>query len=227
MKNIGEALSFPFKDPDWILKFLIGGIVGLLSMILIGIPVLFGYYIELVQRLRRNEPKPLPEWNELGVKFIVGFKFLVTLFVYYTPLIIITVPIFIMIIIASIQQSYVTGLFGSAALLTLIFLVMIPYSLLISILTPIISVQYAERESIGDGLHIGKLFRLFKAHWQDALIATLITIGVETLSAIGIIFFIVGVLFTSFYASLIRFHLYGQIAQTIQESASHSTPRAV
>ena len=226
MKNISEAFSFPFKDPDWVSKALIGGIFTLLSIILIGIPVLYGYYIELVQRLRRHEQNPLPEWSELGVKFIVGVKFLITLFVYYLPLIIIMFPILIIVAIASIQESHMAGMFGGAALLTVIFLVVIPYSLFMSVLTPIISVEYAEKESMGDGLQVGKILKLFKVHWQDCLIATLITIGVGILASVGIIFFIVGILFTSFYASLVRFHLYGQIAQTIHQPSPRTSDAA-
>ena len=224
MKNIKESFTIPFKDPDWLSKFLIGGIFTLLSFLLIGIPVLFGYFIEYLQRVRRNEQRPLPEWNEAGVKFITGFKFLVTLFVYYIPLIIIAIPVFVIMIIASIQESTFAGFFGGATVFMVVLFVIIPYSLFITILTPIIAVRFAEREKIGDGLHVGNVLTLFIVHWQDAVIAALITIGVQALSAIGIIFFIAGILVTSFYASLIRFHLYGQIAFSIDQS---KTPQAI
>ncbi len=227
MKNIGEAFTFPFKDPNWLSKFLLGGIFVLLSCLLIGIPVLFGYYIELIQRMRRNEPQPLPEWSEPGVKFITGFKFLVTLFVYYIPLVVLAVPLFIILIISAVQQSTFAGLFGGATALTVVFLVIIPYSLFITILTPVIAIRFAERESISDGLQIGTILTLFKKHWQDAVIATLITIGVGTLASLGLIFFIVGIFVTSFYASLIRFHMYGQIAQAIDQATTYQAMTAV
>ena len=54
MRDIGEAFSFPFRDPNWVSKFLIVAIFVALSILLIGIPVLYGYYLELVQRVRRK-----------------------------------------------------------------------------------------------------------------------------------------------------------------------------
>ena len=226
MTNIGEAFSFPFKDPNWLTKFLVGAVFIILSFILIGIPVLYGYCIELVQRVRRREQFPLPEWNEPGVKFIVGAKFLIALFVYYVPLVIIMIPVVFLFILSSFHVSDFAEVLGSAALLSMIFLFVIPYSLFITWLTPIICVRFAERESIGDALQLGKVFYLFKLRWQDALVAALIAFGVEILAAVGFIFFVVGILFTNFYAHLIRFHLYGQIAQAVEESRSIPVPQA-
>jgi hypothetical protein len=220
MKNIGEAFSFPFKDPDWVSKFLIGAIFTVLSMVFIGIPVLYGYYIELMQRVRRNEQYPLPEWREVGVKFITGIKYLIVLFVYYLPLMFILLPVIFLMIVAGVTASHIAGALSSAALLMMIFVIIIPYSLFIAWLTPIISVKYAERENMGDALNIGSILKLFKHHWQDALLAAVITFVVKLLSALGIIFLLVGVLFTSFYASLVAFHLYGQIGHSIEESRS-------
>lgn len=218
MKNIGEAFSFPFRDPNWVSKFIIGAVFGLLSLLMIGIPVLYGYYIELCQRVRRKEQYPLPEWNDVGVKFVLGFKYCVALVVYCLPVFLALIPALFFIIIAAIGGSETGGMMGGTLFMGLIFFFIIPYSLIITLLTPVITVEFSERGSITDALRIGGVLRTFRAQWQDVLVAALISLGVGTLSGIGLILLIIGVFLTDFYAKLITFHLYGQIGQLIDES---------
>jgi len=218
MKDIGEAFSFPFKDPNWIVKFLIGAIFIALSVVLIGIPAVTGYYIELVQRVRRKEQYPLPDWKDVGVKFLVGIKYIVAIAIYYLPIMIVIFPIVVLFALAMIQNPYWGESVESGGLVLILVLVIVLYSLFIAVLTPIIATQFAERESIGDAVRVTRISSLFGRHWQDALLAALIGAGVHVLSCIGVIFFLVGMLVTSFYASLVTYHLYGQIAQDIAGS---------
>ena len=215
MKNIGEAFTFPFKDPDWVPKILLGAFFSLLSIILIGIPVIYGYYIELLQRVRNGEQNPLPEWKDVGIKFITGLKYLVTLLIYFLPMVILFVPVLFVIFISAWNGSPLQEAMSGAAMMVFLFLVAIPYSLFITLLTPIISIQFARNEWISDGLNIGGVFKYFKMFWQDTLIVVLISIGIESLASIGLIFFLVGIFVTSFYAAIVKFHLYGQISRSI------------
>ncbi len=219
MNNISESFTFPFQDHAWLSKLLLGGLYVFLSCLLIGLPVLFGYYIELLQRVRRNEPSPLPEWKEPGVKFIVGIKFLVTLFLYYIPLLVIIVPMMVFIIAASFFGSDSMEMIEGSTLLTAILLTALPYALFVYLLIPLIAMQFAERESIRDGLRLGRVFTLFKLYWQEAVIIAMISIGIGLLSALGFIAFIVGILFTVFYTTVVRFHLYGRLARLADESS--------
>ena len=213
MNNIGESFTFPFKDPDWVVKFLLGGIFSFLSIFLIGIPVLYGYYIELLQRVLRNEKYPLPGWKDPGIKFITGLKYIVTLFIYYLPLMIVTLP-FVLIYIATIfTDNHYGNPLGSTLLILYICLIAIPYSLFVTLLTPAISILFAQRESIADGLRIQKVFKLFRSSWVDMFLIVILSFGLEILSVFGFLFFIVGILFTGFYVSLVIFHVYGRIAR--------------
>jgi hypothetical protein len=216
MNNVGEAFSFPFKDPNWLTKFMIGAFFVLLSLFMIGLPVLYGYYIELLRRVRRGEEYPLPEWTETAVKFITGVKYLVTLFIYALPILVIFVPVIILTAVAAISGVDPQEVFGSALLVLVILFVILPYSLIVALLTPLIAVKFAERESIGDGLRVRMVFALFKRHWEGVVTAFLVTIGVGLAASLGLIIFLIGIFFTSFYASLVTFHLYGQIGRTIQ-----------
>jgi hypothetical protein len=217
MKKMGDAFTFLFNDPQWVSKIIIGAVFTLLSVVLIGIPVIYGYYIELLQRVRRNEQYPLPAWTDLGVKFVTGFKYIIALIIYYLPIMIIAIPFFLMLFVSALSDAEEATILSGVVFMVFIFVIIIPFSLVVTLLQPIIAVTYAERESIGDALKVGTIFRLFKQRWQDTLVATLITIGIGLLASIGILFFLFGLFVTTFYVRLVEFHLYGQIAQSIDE----------
>jgi hypothetical protein len=213
MSHPGDAFTFMFKDPNWVTKVLIGGLFVLLSCFLIGIPVLYGYCIELQQRVRRGEEYPLPEWRDVGVKFVLGVKYIVTLLIYYLPLVIVAIPVLIFSVLATATDAEMAHAFGGATVAILILFFIMPFSLLLALLTPVISIKFAERERIGDGVDLGEVFRMFREHWQDSLVAILLSILAGFLAIFGLLLFLIGVLFTSFYALLVRHHLFGQIAR--------------
>ena len=64
---------------------------------------------------------------------------------------------------------------------------------------------------MADALDIATVFRLFKRNWQNTVIVALITLGVQSLAAAGVIVFVVGVLVTIFYSRLVTAHLYGTL----------------
>lgn len=62
------------EDPDWIKKILIGGAATFLSLLVVGAPLVAGYWVRLVQRSARGETRPLPEWDDLGALFMDGLR---------------------------------------------------------------------------------------------------------------------------------------------------------
>jgi hypothetical protein len=217
MRSVGEAFSFVFRDPDWPVKVLLGALFTALSVVLVGIPVVYGYYIEVLRRSSRNDPNALPDWSDPGIKFITGFKYLVTLFIYSLPVILLMVPLFLYLIFtAALSPHSVTA---PMITLPLVILIVMPFSLFISLLLPLITIRFAERERISDGLNIAECLRLFRLCWQDLLLILVMNFLVSIGAAFGLILFIIGVLATSFYAHCVLFHLYGQLASTLRRES--------
>lgn len=227
MRDIGEAFSFPFKDPNWLAKMVVGTIFAALCVLLIGFPVLCGYYIELIQRMRRHEQYPLPEWRDVGVKFITGIKYIVVLIIYNLPTAVILIPALSLLVVADLHHGGLHGMVAGTGFAMIIILLALPYSLFIAALKPIIAARLSVRESIGDALGVGGVLRLFRAYWRDACLAMLLAIGVQILASVGIIFFLVGIFATYFYGYLVTYHLYGQIAQGIDDSRISPAPSPV
>jgi hypothetical protein len=72
--DFGRAFQFFFEDPDWVKKILVGGLFQLLAGLLVGVPFVIGYALRVVQRASRGEPRPLPEWDDLGGIFTEGLR---------------------------------------------------------------------------------------------------------------------------------------------------------
>jgi hypothetical protein len=220
MKDLGKAFSFIFEDPSWVLKVVIAALFMLLSIVGLGIFVLLGYFIELTQRVIRREQYPLPEWKDVGVKFVLGFKYFVLLFMYALPVIFLAIPLMVLTAVTAISGPSET-LGPIVAVYTIGFiLLLIPYILFYMLLTPIITYRFALRERISDGLDIGSIMADFGRNWQNTLVVALITVGLETFAGIGILAFFIGVLFTMFYAYAVAGYMYGKLYLSTQEGAA-------
>jgi hypothetical protein len=212
MKDLGKAFSFPFKDPSWVTKFILAAIFILLAFALVGLFIVAGYLIQVTQRVMRRDPEPLPEWTDIGVKFVVGFKFCVVYLIYLLPIFLLTVPIIALAILGELSdQPDLFGIFTAVYTFGMM-LIVIPYSLLLTLAMPIISYRFAENERIADALDIGTIVARFKQHWQSTLIVALISAGIQSLASVGFILFFVGVLFTLFYSYLVTAYMNGALA---------------
>jgi len=211
MKDLGKAFSFPFKDPSWVTKFIIAALFILLALAIVGLFIVAGYLVQVTQRVMRKDPQPLPEWTDIGVKFVVGFKFCMVYVIYLLPILILTVPVIALAVVAEISdQQEIFGILTAVYTFALM-LITIPYSIALTFAMPIISYRFAANEKISEALDIGAIASTFKQHWQSTLIVALITAGIQSLASVGFVFFFIGVLFTLFYAYLVTAYLNGAL----------------
>jgi hypothetical protein len=191
-------------------------------MFLIGIPIVVGYNIKVTQRVMRREEPALPSWSDVGVMFVTGFKFCVVYMIYILPIFILLIPIIGIAALSGLADNPdVVGVFATVYLFAFTLLI-IPYSLILTALMPIISYRYAERERIGDALDLGRIFRDFRLNWQNTLIVALIAVGIQSFAFIGIIFLIIGVVFSIFYAYLVSAYMHGQLYLELPEQERRS-----
>ena len=89
--DIGKSFTYVFDDEGWLTKVLIGGLFSFLSIILIGMPFLVGYFLETLKNVYLGQPRPLPNWGDnLGGLFVKGIKALVGILVWSLPIILVS-----------------------------------------------------------------------------------------------------------------------------------------
>lgn len=220
MKDIGKAFSLPFKDPSWASKFVIAALFMLLCLIGIGIPVIVGYLIQVTQRVIRREEPALPEWSDIGVKFVLGFKYCVVYLIYLIPVLLLLIPVIGLAVATSTSDApEMVGVLSIIYMFGFTLLV-IPYSLLLTAIFPIVAYRFALREKIGDAIDLGRIFKDFRVNWQNTAVVALIAIGIQSFAFIGILFFLIGVFFTVFYVYLVSAAMHGLLYLDLPQERS-------
>ena len=213
MDDIGRAFTFPFKDPQWFAKFLIGSLMCMLAVIGVGFFILAGYFIQITQRAMRNEERVLPDWDGIGKKFVLGIQIVIVYLIYLLPVFLLMIPLFPLAILTDRPGAAdIVGLFSLVYFFGFVLLI-VPYSIALTIASPIINYRFALNESIGDALDIGAITKDFVKNWQNVIVVALITIGIQSFAWIGVVLFIVGVLFTILYSYMVPAYLSGMLYQ--------------
>lgn len=218
--DVGKSLSFVFEDKRWLEKTLIGGLILLGTLVLswtiiglfVGVGLLYGYMIEVVRNVRRGEAYPLPEWDNWGDKIVLGLKYLVVYLIWSLPLLIVWIPFAILSAIVGNASSADTaaGILGVASVCLSCLAIL--YSLVLLLASPGITIRFAERGEITDGLAFSSILAFTREHIGDVIIAIIMVLVVSTLAGIvGTLLCGIGLLFTSFWATVVQGHLYAQV----------------
>jgi len=189
MINYGKAFSFMFEDKNWVGKMFLGAVFNLLSVILIGIPFILGYLLELAKNSSQGKEIPLPEWDNLGDKFVRGLIYLVIIIIY-------SIPGVILHFIPCV--GYCLGPLYSLALLFIL---------------PYVTLKYALTGNFEDVFRFNEMFDFIQRNINSLIIVVLLSIALEIIAMFGLLALVVGILFTVFWASLAIFYLYGKVYQ--------------
>jgi hypothetical protein len=221
--DIGKALSFVFEDEEWISKVLLGAVIMLIPIF--GQFALLGYGIAIIRNVKAGDPRPLPAWSNLGDLFIDGLKFWVATLIYAIPFIIFLCPIMLVWVLPALgaeNEDLAAILAGVSGIVSMALgCLAVLYGILLSLLTPVIQIRYAETGEIGPCLAVGEVFRLLLDNLGSVLIAVVLGWVVSTvvLSTAGTLTLGLLALPGSVWLKALSCHMYGQIGQQV-ESAS-------
>lgn len=86
MQITSETFAFPFQDEEWLGKFAVAMLLGVLSFLLIPLLPLYGMGVRVMRGSIRGEPLRFPEWNDWGGLIKDGFRFWLVSFAYALPM---------------------------------------------------------------------------------------------------------------------------------------------
>jgi hypothetical protein len=216
--DIGKAFTYTFDDEGWLTKVLIGGLFSVLSIILIGIPFIVGYFLETLKNVYLGQPRPLPNWGDnLGALFVKGIKAMVGILIWSLPIILLSCVFAIVsgslgAAMPSGNSSAAQGAAGVFVVVNLCFQCLIfLYSLVLTVVLPAAFMRFAVNEKISDFLAFGELFGFISRNLSNYIIAIIIYWIASFVASFGVILCIVGVLLTTFWSMLVSAHVFGQV----------------
>ncbi len=203
-----ELLRFPFDDPKWQTKALIGGLLAFGAMWgamciapLVLILPLLGYMVRVMRPVIKGEPPALPEWDEWGALFKYGLRVWVVGFVYNLPLLIFYCCIYAVMFlpVASIvitgeaggepSAAFMTSWFVSFAASFLIFGLMMLVSLPLAYLNVVAITRMVAEDSLGSAFQFKEVWKLGRRGFKHYLLAVIVftgTLGIAYLLTMAI-----------------------------------------
>ena len=203
------ALTFQFKDPDWVRKILLASLITLIPVV--GWIFVFGWSLEVARRVIKGETQYLPE-IDLARDLVRGLEGLIINLVYNLPAIVVTVGFTMVVFFTSAilnRQANVDGVW------ILAYVCIIPLAFLYAVgMTLIIAAAYgnflAQEESLPAGFQLSTVFGLVR---KAPVAYFLVLVGqfmCAFIAFFGLAACIIGVVVTTTYTITVMGHLYGQ-----------------
>ncbi len=81
--DFGRGLSFMRRDPNWIVKILLGSVLAMVPILNFAAT---GYGFDVIRNVYNGQETPLPEWGDgFGDKWVRGLIGTVIAFIYMLP----------------------------------------------------------------------------------------------------------------------------------------------
>lgn len=205
--DIGRGLRFPLDDQQWVSKVLIGTLVSFVPILNIAA---VGYMLDVTRNVAGGRDTPLPEWDNLGDKFVRGLIGTVIQLLWALPIVLLACPMMFIAIASSAWSP--NGEPTAAAGIAIGCLGLLAAALGVA-LTPFIYAamsRYAVNNNFSEPMP-GPVLRQLRGNWGPwitivlVLVAAGLVIGVLTICTFGI-----GLIPFVFIFQLIQGHWMGQ-----------------
>src|SRR5205823_11726758 len=183
MDRIGDAFAWPFRDPDWLGKILIMGLIQLIPIVG-GINGL-GWMLAAVDRLRAGEERlPAANLNYLGR----GIRLFVVYLVYYAAVAVVAALFYGPAVLVLAQEgrgspnAFLVGVGFILLLLTITVVTVGSLALTFALPSIVLAVDHG---GIPAGFEAGAIYRRVRSSPINTLIAGLMLIAAGLIGQLG------------------------------------------
>lgn len=207
--DFGKPFTYVFDDPRWVQKILVGGLFYLLGFLIIGWFFIFGYVAQTARNIIVGEPRPLPEWEDLGGFFSEGARLFGVMLVFVLPILVVVMMIMIPAgIISAVDNEGLQAL--SSGMAGCLSCLMVPISLAMMFFVPGSLLFAVVEQRFGAAFELGRIWAFIRENVGNYLLAVVIYFIARFLGGFGVALLCIGVIFTGFWAFLITAHGFAQ-----------------
>jgi hypothetical protein len=198
LDRITEAFVWPTRDPEWIVKLLIIGLISLLPIV--GAINGIGWMLASLDRLRAGEERLAPaNFRHLAR----GARVFVVELVYALVIVAIGAAFYIPGLLIAVRQGHDGGspsLIGVAILLNLVAFGLVTLGSLAYTFALPAFILATDAGGIAAGLRVGEVVRRCRLNPINTLVAGLMLVAASFIGSLGAIVCGIGVIFTAAYA---------------------------
>jgi hypothetical protein len=241
--DIGKSFSFPFEDNQWVSKLGLGAVIAMVPFLNFAWT---GYMVDIIRNVMNGVAQPLPNWDDVGKKFMDGLILTVAGLVYALPmLLVICLPMGFMVVPAIMSgnrdlESLSNAIASAGSVLFLCLLcVFMLYALVLSVVYPAILIVFAREGTLASCFKFREVFDLIGKNMTPFLTAWGVSVaasfGISLVVGIvqGVLNFIpclgqiaafvlsIGIIV---YTSAVYAHLFGQFGQAALGQAQVIVP---
>jgi hypothetical protein len=202
--DFGRAITFPFDDDQWPVKFILG---TLLTFVPFFAP---GYQVRITRSLIRGKTRPLPDTDELGQVFIDGVMASLAMLLYFLPVILVVCVLMFPAMLSGSDDIFALMFCGSMCCMSFFLLL---YTLPALALYSLAIIRYAETGNFSAFIQFGALWRDMTGNFGLLLRLWLYVLGMVVLVSVISPFAaatILGVPLLLFWYHISSGHLIGQ-----------------
>jgi uncharacterized protein DUF4013 len=219
--DLARAFRFVPEDPDWIKKILIGGAFTLLTPLLVGAVFVAGYGVRLLRRSAAGEPRPLPEWDDLGGLFGDGLRAMALYLAYALPVTIVPMGLMVAVAVATAGLSGGAGsrgasdAFGAIAAIGFmgLYALMAVVMLVLSLYIPAALARFVMLDRLSAGFEVRENLDFIRRNLGNYAMTLLLYLLASFAAQLGILLCCVGFFPASFWAVCILFWGLGEVVR--------------
>ncbi len=217
--DFAKCFTFAVEDPDWVKKILFGGLFALLSVLIVGIFFVSGYWVRFLRRVVAGDPRPLPEWDDLGGIFNDGLKVVGAYFTYVAGVIVVAVGLFCAAVLVGMgigslsrasegagSAAAAVGGLGMAAAYGLFLLLV----LVLAIFLPAVFVRVILKDRFGEAFAFRAHLAFIKANLANYALSLVVYLVANFASQFGALLCCVGLFPAVFWSYLIFGYALGE-----------------
>jgi len=219
-----DGFSYPLRG-EWIGRVIIGGVLGIFSVLILPAIVLYGYFVEVLRTTAQGQDEA-PEFNDWGEMIKDGFVGIVISIVYAI------VPFAVVGAVATVFFSGGAAIGGDgggalAGLGLLASLLMIPLVFVIYYIVPAAITAYATEGHLGAAFSFSILKPiLLSGSYFIAVLAPILVAVVIWLATAVLAVTVIGLLlvpFLQFYGQVAIFRMFGLAYRDVAQGSTTST----